>query len=196
MGNKSRITIITILIVTGLLLSTMGITAEVAQKPKIAPPCKQCHQPDDKILRGSFAGISAKAGTIQVQIGPAAWLVKFDENTKLVGAEKFSAIQKEKEIAVAITEKNGMLYAESVSVKPPAKIPPEQLMSTEELTKLVAMGPEKGKFFLVDSRPMPRFVEGHIPGAIGIYDAEFDKNIDKLPKEKDKLLIFYCGGPT
>jgi rhodanese-related sulfurtransferase len=49
---------------------------------------------------------------------------------------------------------------------------------------------------IIDSRPAARFIDGSIPGAINIYDAEFDKHIDKLPSDKNKLLIFYCAGPT
>ncbi|MCX7794079.1 MAG: rhodanese-like domain-containing protein [Thermodesulfovibrionales bacterium] len=165
-------------------------------KPKIAPICKQCHAPDEKVLRGSFVNVSQKAGTIQVQIGPAAWIVKYDDNTKVIGAEKITKIAKEKEVAIEIEERQGQLYAKTVSVKPPARVPEEKLISVEELSKLIELGPEKGKFFLVDSRPAPRYHEGHIPYAVSIYDAEFDKHIDKLPKDKDILLIFYCGGVT
>ncbi|MBI5206109.1 MAG: rhodanese-like domain-containing protein [Nitrospirae bacterium] len=197
MFRKSRVLTTAILVAAGLfLLSGIGMAAEVSPKPKIAAPCKQCHAPDEKILRGSFAGISKKAGTVQIQIGPASWLVKFGDDTKLTGAEKFSAIPKDKEIAIAITEKDGSLYAAGLSVKPPAKVAPEKLMAAEELARLVSAGAEKGNFTLVDSRPGARYNEGHIPGAISIYDADFDKDIEKLPKDKDKLLIFYCAGPT
>ncbi|MFH1153289.1 MAG: rhodanese-like domain-containing protein [Pseudomonadota bacterium] len=48
---------------------------------------------------------------------------------------------------------------------------------------------------LIDSRPYkPKYVEGHIPGAISIPDTQFEKSIDRLPKDKSTLLIFYCGG--
>ncbi|MFZ5997380.1 MAG: rhodanese-like domain-containing protein [Nitrospirota bacterium] len=198
MGKKSvMLTIVALMAAVGVfLLSATGMTADAPQKPKIAPPCKQCHKPDENILRGAFAGVSNKTSTIQVNIGPAAWVVTYDDDTKLIGAEKWSQIPKEKEIAIAIKEQDGGLYAQSVSVKPPAKVAPEKLMSVEEVAKLVAMGPQQGNFTLVDSRPGARYIEGHIPGSINIYDAEFEKNIDKLPKEKDKLLIFYCAGPT
>ncbi|MBI4684661.1 MAG: rhodanese-like domain-containing protein [Nitrospirae bacterium] len=196
MGKKGRVlTIVAIFVIAGLFLSNSTGIAQ-AEKPKIAPPCKQCHQPNEKILRGTFAGVSQKAWTIQIQIGPATWLVKWDDDTELIGAEGFSKIPKDKEIAIAIEEKNGMLYAKSLSVKPPAKVPAEKLMKADELAKLVEMGTEKGNFMLVDSRPALRYNESFIPGAINIYDAEFDKNIDKLPKEKSKLLIFYCAGET
>jgi rhodanese-related sulfurtransferase len=50
---------------------------------------------------------------------------------------------------------------------------------------------------LVDSRPArKKFDKGHIPTAINIPDMYFDKQKDQLPAEKDKLLVFYCEGPT
>jgi hypothetical protein len=187
-----------ILLVAIVILSFILATNIMAQteKPTITPICKQCHQPEKNVLRGTLGNVSMKAETIQIQIGPAVWLVKFDDDTKVVGAEAINKIKKDHEISITYTEKDGKLYAIKVGVKPPAKIPEEKKMKTDELSKLVEIGPEKGNFVLIDSRPTPRYHEGHIPGAISIYDAEFDKHIDKLPKEKDKLIIFYCGGVT
>ena len=48
---------------------------------------------------------------------------------------------------------------------------------------------------LIDSRPYkPKYIKGHIPMAVSIPDSKFDKMTDKLPADKDALLIFYCGG--
>jgi len=193
---RKNLVLIAVFLSALILVGALGTAADAAEKPKIAAPCKQCHTPDDKVLRGGFAGISPNAQTIQIAIGPATWLVKYDGDTKLTGEEKWSKIPKEKEIAVSITEKDGVLYATSVAVKPPAKIAPEKIIKADELAKLVAMGGEKGEFSLVDSRPAPKYSEGYIPGAISIYDALFEKNTDKLPKDKAKLLIFYCAGVT
>lgn len=197
MEKKDRIMTVAAVALAGLLLiGTSVMAAEVAQKPKIAPICKQCHQPDEKILRGVLGGIAGKAKTIQVNIGAASWLAKWEDGTQLVGAESFGKIPKEKEIAVHITEKDGALYASKVSVKQPAKVSAEKLIKTEEVAKLVEMGAEKGNFLIADSRPALRYNEGHIPTSLSLYDADFDKHGDKLPKNKDTLLIFYCGGPT
>ncbi len=64
------------------------------------------------------------------------------------------------------------------------------------MQKLVAAGPEKGAYTLIDSRPLPRFQEGTIPTAINLPYPAFDKFLDRLPKEKDKLLVFFCQGIT
>jgi len=48
---------------------------------------------------------------------------------------------------------------------------------------------------LIDARPYkPKYIKGHIPMAVSIPDSQFDKMTDKLPADKDALLIFYCGG--
>ncbi len=49
---------------------------------------------------------------------------------------------------------------------------------------------------LVDARPEFKFKKGHIPTAINIPVSKFEKYIGKLPKDKNKLLVFYCGGFT
>ena len=48
---------------------------------------------------------------------------------------------------------------------------------------------------LVDSRPKrTKYDKGHIPSAVSLPDMYFDKEKDKLPVDKSKLLVFYCGG--
>jgi rhodanese-related sulfurtransferase len=57
-------------------------------------------------------------------------------------------------------------------------------------------GPKQGAYTLIDSRPLPRFQEGAIPTATNLPYPAFDKFLDRLPKDKSKLLIFYCQGVT
>jgi len=48
---------------------------------------------------------------------------------------------------------------------------------------------------IIDARPYkPKYVKGFIPGAVSMSYSKFDEKIDLLPKNKDALLIFYCGG--
>jgi len=168
-----------------------------AAKPTTAAACKQCHQPADNIVRGNLFGISENFKTVQVSVGSLIWVIKYGDDLKLAGAEKLTAIPKEKEIAVTFTGGEKTPYAVSLAVKQPTKVPAEKLVSAEELSKLLALGPDKGKFMLIDSRPAPRYAEGHILYAVSMPQPSFDKLKDQiLPKEKDTLLIFYCGGVT
>ena len=53
----------------------------------------------------------------------------------------------------------------------------------------------KADMVLVDSRPKQgKYDQGHIPGAISISDSQFDKLAAQLPADKNKMLVFYCGG--
>lgn len=180
-----------------LFLAVPGTTMAEGAKPKVLKPCMQCHADTaDNGIRGKLGSVSMKAETLKVDTGGASWLVNFDDETDLTGAEAMNKIGSGKEILVTYYEEDGTLYAESVDVKAPAELDPAMLIKVDELAPLVEQGPEKAQFAIVDARPGKLFIGGHIPGAISIYDAQFDKNLDKLPKNKDNLLVFYCGGPT
>lgn len=65
-------------------------------------------------------------------------------------------------------------------------------VSLAYIKKLMA---EKADFVLVDARPERTFAKGTIPGAINISDSKFDKLAPgMLPADKNKMLIFFCGG--
>lgn len=51
-------------------------------------------------------------------------------------------------------------------------------------------------FVIVDSRPVGKYNEAHINGAINIPDAQFEEFANRLPEDKTIKLIFYCGGWT
>jgi rhodanese-related sulfurtransferase len=62
-------------------------------------------------------------------------------------------------------------------------------VSTDFINKILA---DKADIVLIDSRPDRTFEKGSIPGAINIPDNKFDAA--KLPADKAKQLIFFCGG--
>lgn len=176
-------------------------------KPTIAKICTNCHKAEPGTVQGYFDIVSFKVKTIQVRIDDAVELFKFDEDEiKVVNGAgktgdgeflKDNLVKKGHEIKVEYTEKNGVKTAVKLIEKPPVKISAEMLMTTAEVEKLVALGPDKGKYFLYDSRPLPRFQEGFIPTAVNLPFPAFDKLADKLlPKDKNALIIFYCAGVT
>lgn len=93
------------------------------------------------------------------------------------------------------------------AVKPPQQKAPAlpkgaSVISTEEVKALVAKGPKAGNYLMFDSRPATRFHAGTIPTSLMLPSAEMEK-FDKegkvhplLGSYKNKLLIFWCGGPT
>ena len=63
------------------------------------------------------------------------------------------------------------------------------------LLKITLPFPCRKLSYIIDARPYkPKYVNGHIPGAVSIPDSQFDKSVDLLPADKDALLIYYCGG--
>ena len=177
-----------------------------AAKPTIAKICTNCHKAEPNTVRGYFDNVAFKSKTIQVKIDESVELFKFDEDEiKVLNGEgktgdgelmKNNKVKKGHEIKIDYIEKNGAKVAVKFTEKPPVKIPAEMLMTTADMEKLVALGPEKGKYFLFDSRPMPRFQEGFISTSVNLPYPAFDKMVDKLPKDKAALIIFYCAGPA
>ncbi len=85
----------------------------------------------------------------------------------------------------------------------PAPAPPAAESSFVPFHDLVDMAfveqhvtiPLAKNVMLIDARPYkPKYIMGHIPMAVSIPDSQFSKMVDKLPADKDVLLIFYCGG--
>lgn len=202
-AKRTLVALFAAVLVFGFVVLTPGAHVTAQEKPTHAKICLTCHKAEPGNIRGNFEGAAFKSQSLQVKIDDAAEILKFDpEKLKVVikgkteEAEALRDISKGHEIRVEYTEKDGKKFATLVSSKPPVSVAEDKLISTDELMKLVAMGPDKGKYFLVDSRPAPRFFEGAIPTAINIPDAAMPAQADKLPGNKDITLIFYCGGVT
>ncbi len=74
------------------------------------------------------------------------------------------------------------------SAPPPATVKASfKMMNVEELSQAM----KEGKVFVYDSNSNEMYKDGHIPGA---QHMTFDKvSADKLPKEKNAKLVFYCA---
>ena len=181
--------------------------ATPAAKSTIAKQCALCHKAEPGAVRGNFDIVTFKAKTIQVKIDDAVEQFKFDEDEiKVVNGAgktgdgeflKENKVKKGHEIKVEYTENNGVKTAIKLIEKPPVQVSDNMLFNTADVEKLVAQGPEKGKYFLFDSRPPIRFQLGYIPTAINLPFAAFDKMAGKLlPADKSSLIVFYCQGVT
>jgi len=140
---------------------------------------------------GKIIGRSNKAKSITIadnKLGNV--MIKFNENTLgLEHAQKDEAaiinfrIEGNDRIATVIEPKLAKLPQGVSEITP------------DELAELIAA---KSDFMLIDSRPGNRYDAGHIRTAVSIPVTELKaegKNL--LPQDnKDKLLLFYCGGPT
>lgn len=188
-------------------LSAFAAETTAVAKPTIAKQCAFCHKAEPGAVRGNFDIVTFKAKTIQVKIDDAVELFNFDEDEiKIVNGAgktgdgeflKDNLVKRGHEIKVEYVEKDGVKTAVKLIEKPPVNIAADMLLKTADLEKLVSLGPEKGKYLLFDSRPLPRFQEGSIPTAVNLPFPAFDKMAEKLlPKDKNALVIFYCAGVT
>jgi hypothetical protein len=176
-----------------LMLAILAGGCAETKKAEVAATPATTVQQESTVYEGEIGGVSERAKSISIMVGKGdqakAMMVKFDDKTKGVNQAK-------KGVAAKITyEMRGTdAYATEVQLKL-AKLPAGVTeIKTPELQKLIN---DKAKIFLVDSRPLARFNQSHLPGAHAIpVPLLEEKQAAVLPKEKDLPLVFYCGGPT
>jgi rhodanese-related sulfurtransferase len=179
--------------------------APAAPKAKPTQPafCANCHKAAPGQVAGYFDSVAFKSHSIQLDVGAGPEILRFDPKTlKVIDAgvdknpEHLRDVKKRHEARIDYIEKDGVKFATEVRFKGPIKIAAEKLIDYAGVAKLVADGPGKTTYTLIDSRPLPRFQEGSIPTAIHLPFIGFDKFADRLPKDKGQLVVFYCGGIT
>jgi rhodanese-related sulfurtransferase len=174
-----------------------------AAKPTIPQVCTNCHKAAPGNLHGVFENVAFKSQAIQLRIDANTEILRFDPKTlKVVDAgvakpaEALRDIAKNKEARIEYAEKDGAKFATLIALKGPIQIAPEKLVKYDDVARLVALGPDKGGYTLIDSRPLPRVQEGTIPTSINLPYPAFDKFVDRLPNDKTRLTIFFCQGIT
>ncbi|HET9024647.1 MAG TPA: rhodanese-like domain-containing protein [Burkholderiaceae bacterium] len=192
-------------VVTAVLAGVVaGPVAAQAPAPKATSPkiCMNCHQPMAGSIRGYFDNVAFKSTSIQLAIDDAKEIVRFDPKTlKVVDAdvqkpaEALGEARKGHETRIAVVEKDGQKWATEVVLKGPVKVAKEDLVGYEFVRKQVER--RDANVVLIDSRPLPRFQQGTIPGAVNIPYPAWDKVATKLlPADKSKQLVFFCQGVT
>ena len=183
----------TYIFLAALLAATLGLAPPGnAAEPA---PVAAVQKAETQSLAGNVTGVSRKARLITLDVDQAVQTVRFDDAT--VGLE-YAVVG---EAAVVEFRMDGAERVATVIKQRLAKLPPGVTeMPIEEMAALVALGPEKGNYFLVDSRPEARYNEGHVPTAVSIPVPKLEKlGIEAFPpavREKKPLLVFYCGGVT
>jgi len=174
-------------LVTGCNQGTSSTTT--AAKPAVSTQQQKTKGP---VYKGKVLGKSNKAKQISISVGKGkkakTIMLSFDENTK--GLEHASKGHG----AIIAYEMRGKVPFATVIKQKLAKLPPGvKVISPVEVEALISTNQE---FLLVDSRPGARYSASHLPGAVSIPVCEMQELLQNLPTDKNKLLIFYCGGPT
>lgn len=170
-----------------------GCAKDTSQQTTAKATVKQEQKKGQTVYKGKIVGKSKKAKTISIAVGKGAdkktKMVKFDDKTK--GLE----FAKKGEAAIINWEQRGPDKFATVIKPKLAKLPPGVTeIKTDELHGLLQSG---AALTLVDARPESRYKQAHLPGAISIPVPKLKKmKGDALTGDKNKLLVFYCGGPT
>lgn len=158
-----------------------------------APAPKAAEQADPNVYKGPIVGKSNKAKTISITVGAGdaakTEMVRFDDDTE--GTEH----AKRGEAAIINWEQRGDEKFATV-IKPKLAKLPEGVteIKAEELYKMVS---DHVPLMLADARPGIRYNQGHLPSAVSIPVPLLKEQKAKvLPEDKDKLIVFYCGGYT
>jgi hypothetical protein len=190
MKNKRLLAIIAM---SAMLFSfSYGCSKQATQeKAEMKPAAVQ--EKKENVFTGPIVGKSNKAKTISITVGKGdsakTVMLRFDDKTE--GLE----YAKKGEAAIIDWEQRGSDKFATLIKPKLAKLPAGVTeIQVEELDKLL-LG--QVPLTLVDARPASRYAQGHLPGAISISVPELKEMKAKvLPEDKDKLLIFYCGGYT
>lgn len=174
-----------------LATGCMKETSSTAQSP--TPKVMAEKKTEPNVFKGPIVGRSNKAKTISITVGQGSdaktMMVRFDDETE--GLD----FAKKGEAAIITWEQRGEDKFATV-VKPKLAKMPEGVteIKVDELYQLLE---DQVPMTLVDARPAMRYNQGHLPTSISIpVPLLKEKKAEVLPEDKDKLLIFYCGGYT
>jgi len=184
---------------SGILLDTAILSPAAAY----AKEAKQQLPKGEVIAKGVLKGISRKAKMITLdQKDQGFSFIKFNDKTVFKNVESASKLKAGEKIKIhykKIGGENVALEVDKILVKLPEGV---SEIKTKALEEIIA-GKREGKFVLVDARPLPKYRENHIPGAVSLPYAKLKKVADSKEKglkllhfDKDATLIFYCGGDT
>ena len=200
-GNKmfrflSCAFIAAVFLLGGCRTSEVKQDAPKVEQPKAPAAAPQAEQAKQKAT-GKVMAVSQKAGTISVKAKSGLEIFRFTDDTALKDAKSVRSFKKNEAVIVTYTETGGVKTATAIEKKL-AKLPKGITeMKPEELAGLVDRGPGTAGYFLVDSRPAKRFKSSHIPTAVSIPVPKLKEEGAKLlPADKDRPLVFYCGGYT
>ncbi|MDJ0739088.1 MAG: rhodanese-like domain-containing protein [Gammaproteobacteria bacterium] len=144
-------------------------------------------------VKGRIAVVSKQAGTIQIDVKGkdnkvTKVVVRTDAKTAYDGAAGLKDLGPPDLIEV---QREPGKPASSIK-KIVFGLPPGVEIGVQELVGIMTGGQP---YHLFDARPGKRFGGGHVPGAKSAFPKDKDF-LDRLPADKDALLVFYCGGPT
>ncbi len=145
-------------------------------------------------LDGKLRLKSSNGGTLTVDVvqagEPKVITLRYDKQSKGID----QAVNGYPVSIAYETRADGMPYVTEVKARFAALPTGVTAIKTAELKGLIDA---RAAFTLIDSRPADRHAQAHLPGALSVPEALLkEKAAELLPKDKDRLLVFYCADPA
>lgn len=168
----------------------------LAAKDRIGAICAECHKDEANTIRGLIKSGSQKDDSFIVQVNKDEWNVRYDKGSKLNKLATIRDLPDEKAVKVRIrAEGDGPVYAEEMSYKSNYGFKdPADIITISEVVELLKKSPKDGNYVIFDSRGHDNFIEGHLPEAILLPNYQFQAFKDRLPSDKNTLIVSYCRG--
>ncbi len=182
-----------ILLCAAITLLGAGCAAGKADKTAGPAAAPRAAEQNGQTVSGTVKGISNLARSISLEVGRGeaaqTMLIRFDDKTQ--GMQ--DVVRGEPGI-VTYVMRGATPYATEVKRKIAAIPEGVEEIKTEALVALLKRDPT---VFLVDSRPLSRYRQAHLPRAHSIPLARLEEQGAKLlPADTGTPLVFYCGGVT
>jgi len=157
--------------------------------------CGKCHQGESNMMLGFLKGVSYKAGTILMDLLTHKEVVYFDDDTRVKNLNSLEDMKnyRGKGFRIYFAEEDGRKEAVHITRFDILQLVDDQdKLSIKDVESLLADSSKK--VVLVDVRPRPHYLAGHIEGAVNVPAPAFDKFKKNLPAAKDTTLVVYGVG--
>jgi hypothetical protein len=184
------------LFVTAALVFAAGSAPAEGGKARMTPICAQCHKDDGRTIWGTIVPGSQQEGSFRVQAGKDVWSVRYDKGSKLKKLATVRDLADEKAVKVVFrSEGDDQVFAEELSYKSNYSFKkPDDTITSAEVLELLKKDPKKGNYVIFDSRGYDNYIEGHLPGAVLLPNYRYQAFKDRMPKDKNTLIVAYCRG--
>lgn len=186
--------------VTALLAGTamVCLAGQAAAKGPAIPVynCGSCHQQGAGEIWGTLVPGSQTDSSFKVQTGKETWTVRYDQASKLKKMTSVKDLSDEKAVKIKVKAEGGnQAYAEEVSAKSNFTFKKsEDVITVAEVVELLKKSPKEGNYMIADARGYDNYIEGHLPNAVLIPYYEFQAYKDRMPADKNTLIVVYCRG--
>ena len=90
--------------------------------------------------------------------------------------------------------KGNSIVAAEISYKPSIDfMKPQMIIELGDLDNLLKQDPKEANYMLFDVRGFGDYIDGHLPRAVSLPYYRMIQFKDRLPKDKDTLIVTYCN---